>query len=130
MNSSALFLVRAKGERLLELIDHEEQAIPLREGIERRRGPSGSKPRQRPRHGISEGGERVLSRPEQNARPPVAAGEHAPGHRGKQPRAHDGRLAASGRAHDTEQRRADEPRNQLGHEPFASVEVMGVRGLE
>ena len=62
--------------------------------------------------------------------PVLAARQHAAGERGQQPGPHDRRLAAARRADDREQRRADEPRDELGDEPLAPEEVLGVGGVE
>ena len=73
---------------------------------------------------------RVLARPHQRARPAFAAGQDPAGQRGQQTGPDDGRLAAAGRADDAEQRRADEPRDELGDELLAAEEVVGVVDVE
>jgi hypothetical protein len=99
----ALRLVLARGEDLFELVDHEHP-VPI--AAEPARGP-----RERA------GG--VLAGPDQRLRPVVAAGQDAARQRGQQPGPDGRRLAAAGRPDDREERRAHEPRDQLGHEPLA-----------
>ena len=73
---------------------------------------------------------RVLAGADQRARPSLAAGQHAAGERGQQPGPDHGGLAAAGGADDREQRRADEPRDQVGDELLAPEEVLGVVRVE
>ena len=57
-------------------------------------------------------------------------GSTPPASAGQQPGPHDRRLAAPGRPDDPEQRGADEPRDELGHEPLAPEEVRRVGDVE
>ena len=72
----------------------------------------------------------MLARAHQQQRPVLAAGQRAARQRGEQPGPDDRRLAAAGRADDAEQRRADELRDEVGDEPLAPAEVVGVGRLE
>lgn len=56
----------------------------------------------------------------------VASGEHAGLERGHEPGLDDGRLAASRRADDPNEWRAGQPRDEIGDEPLAAEEVLGV----
>ena len=58
------------------------------------------------------------------------AGQHAAGQRRQQAGAHRRGLPAAGRPDHGEQRRAHEPGDQLGHEPLATEEVLGVGRVE
>ena len=68
--------------------------------------------------------------PDEHLRPVLAAGQHAVRQGGQQAGPHDRGLAAARRAHDAEQRRADEPGDELGDEPLAAEEVRRVGDLE
>ena len=109
-----LRLVRAGGEQLLELVDREDTAPFPSE-------PAGcaAKLAQRP-----------LARPDQRLRPAVAPRQDAAREGGQQPGPQHRRLAAPRRSDDREQRCADQARDQLGDQPLASEEVLGVRGVE
>ena len=96
--------VAADREDLLELVDDEQV------GAVERRG--------------------VLAGADDPHRPALRAGERAARERRQQSGAHRRRLAAPGRTDDGEQRRADQPRDELGHEPLAAEEVLRVRGVE
>ena len=69
MNARALGLVTARRERLLELIDSDDQPV-------RRRGLGG---------GLLKRTQRMLARTQQRQRPTLAARQHAAGERGEQP---------------------------------------------
>ena len=72
----------------------------------------------------------MLARAHQQQRPVLAAGQRAARQRGQQTGPDDRGLAAAGRADDAEQRRADELRDEVGDEPLAPAEVVGVGRLE
>jgi hypothetical protein len=110
----ALRVVPAGCEDLLELVDRQDAAPLARE-------PAGR---------AAELQQRLLPGPDDCLGPVLAAGHHAPGEGWQQPGSHDRRLAAAGRADDREHRRADEACDQLGDEPFAPEEVLGVVGVE
>ena len=109
-----LVLVTAGREQLLELVDHQQAPSLAAEPLGRA-----------PQHA-----QRLLAGAYQRLRPVVAAGQHAARQRRQQPGSDHGGLAAARRADDGEQRRADEPRDQLGDEPLAPEEVRGVVGVE
>ena len=111
---AALLLVAAHGERLLELVDREQHAT-VAVGL---------------RGGVRELAQRMLARAHDHHVPVRAARQHAARQRRQQPGPHDRRLAAPGRPDDPEQRGADEPRDELGHEPLAPEEVRRVRDVE
>ena len=95
--------VVADREDLLELVDHEQVG-----GLDARVGAGADDPH----------------------RPALRARQRATRERRQQPRPHGRRLAAPGRPDDGEQRRADEPRDEFGHEPLTAEEVLRVRGVE
>ena len=109
-----LVLVTAGREQLLELIDHQKAPSLAAESLGR----------------APQLAQRLLAGADQRLRPVVAAGQHAARQRRQQPGSDHGGLAAARRADDGEQRRADEPRDQLGDEPLAPEEVRGVVGVE
>ena len=111
---AALLLVLARGEQLLELVDRQHGVPLAREAAGR----------------PAQLAQRLLAGTDHRLRPVLAARQHAAGERGQQPGPHDRGLAAARRADDREQRRADEARDQLGHEPLAPEEVLGVVGVE
>ncbi len=110
----SLRLVRAGGEQLLELVDRQDTAPFARE-------PAGcaAKLAQRP-----------LARPDQRLRPAIAPRQHAAREGGQQPSPQHRRLAAPGRSDDGEQRCVGHARDQLGDQPLAPEEVLGVGGVE
>ena len=110
----ALGLVLACREQLLELVDCQH-AVPFARETAGRAAQ------------LAQG---LLAGTDHGLRPILAARQHAAGERGQQPGSHDRRLPAPRRADDREQRSADEARHQLGDEPFAPEEVLGVVGLE
>ena len=63
-------------------------------------------------------------------RPALAARQHAAGELGQQPGPQRGGLAAPRGADHAEQRRADQPRHHLSHEPLAPEEERGVVPVE
>jgi hypothetical protein len=62
--------------------------------------------------------------------PAGAAGEDAAGEGREQAGAKDGRLAAAGRADDGEEAGTDQTGDELGDEPLATEEVVGIDWLE
>ena len=112
---AALLLVLAGGEQLLELVDREHAAPAS--------GEAAAIARRSSRIGCSPG--RISARGH-----PSLPGQHAARERGQQPGPHDRRLAAARRDRPREQRRTDEPRDQLGHELLAPEEVLGVVAVE
>ena len=66
----------------------------------------------------------------QHAPPAPAAGQHTAGEGREQTGAQDGGLAAARRADDAEEAGADEAGDELGDQPLAAEEVVGVDGLE
>ena len=114
MNSVRSAVVRADGEQLLELVDREHGAALAVELAGR----------------AAELAQRVLAGADQRLRPVGASGQDSAGEGGQQAGPHDRRLAAARRADDREQRRADEPRDELGDELLAAEEVLGVLGAE
>ena len=111
-NARALVLVAAGREQLFELVDGDDHAGPR---CRRRR------PRARAR---------LLAGPQQGDRPALAAGQHAGRQRREQPGPQRRRLAAPGRPDDARQRRAGEPRDQLGDQPLTAEEDVGVLDVE
>ena len=67
---------------------------------------------------------------DEHLRPVLAAGQHAARQGGQQAGPDDRGLAAARRSDDAEQRRADQPRDELGDEPLAAEEVRRVGDLE
>ena len=122
----ALFLGAAGGQELLELVDREEEASVGRERLER----LGERIlRTRDEH-AAQLLHRPLPRAQQQPPPAAAARQHSTRQRREQAGAEHRRLAAARRADDPEEARADQPRDELGHEPLAAEEVVGVDGLE
>ena len=114
MNAARSSLVAAGGEVLLELVDREH---------ERRPRPTPSSARSSSRSGCSPGRMTTCAQPSLPGSTPL-------GERGQQAGAQDRRLAAARRPDDAEQRRADEPGDELGDEPLAAEEVRRVGDLE
>ena len=74
--------------------------------------------------------QRPLAGTEQHAPPALAARQHSSGEGRKEAGAEDRRLAAARRADDAEEAGADEAGDELGNEPLASEEVVGIDRLE
>jgi hypothetical protein len=119
-------LGRARREQLLELIYREQDPLVRAQRFERFRHRI---VRTRGEH-APELVHRPLARPDEHAPPALAPGQHAAGERGQQPGTQQGRLAAARRADDAEEARAHEAGDELGHEPLAAEEVVGIGGLE
>ena len=122
----ALAVGAAGGEELLELVDGQEEAPAGRQRVEslgerilRSGNEHAAKLLQRPLAGAHE-----------HAPPAPAAGQHAFGEGRDETGAEDGRLAAARRADDAEEAGADEAGDELGDEPLAAEEVVGIDGLE
>jgi hypothetical protein len=109
-----LDLLAAGGERLLELVDRDDQPA-VRRGLG---------------HRLPERAQRVLAGAQERQRPSLAARQHAGGQRCEQARAQRGGLAAARRPDDAQQRRAGQARHHLGHEPLAPEEDPGVVDVE
>ena len=73
---------------------------------------------------------RPLAGAQQHPPPALAARQHSAGERRQEAGAEDRRLAAARRADDAEEAGADEPGDELGDEPLAAEEVLGVGRLE
>ena len=111
---------------LLELVDGEEQTCARGKRVERL-----GKRILRPRHEhAAKLVERPLSGAQQQPPPAFAARQDSAGEGRKKAGAEDRRLAAARRADDAEEARADEARDELGDEPLAAEEVVGVDRLE
>ena len=122
----ALGVGAAGGEQLLELVDGEEEACVggqrvegLGERILRSRHEHAAKLVQRP-----------LAGTQQQTPPALAARQHSSGEGRKKAGAEDRRLAAARRADDAEEAGADEAGDELGDEPLAAEEVVGIDRLE
>ena len=72
----------------------------------------------------------MRSRANQRLAPALGSRQHAAGECRQQPRANRRRLPAARRSDHGEQRRAHEPRDQLGDQPLAPEEVLGVGRVE
>ena len=122
----ALLLGAAGGEQLLELVDGEQQPLAGRKRVDscgERVGVIRSQPAGKLR-------QRVLTWPDQHPPPAFATWQHSGGQSGEEACPEQGGLAAARGAHDAEQAGADEVGDQLGHEPLATEEVVGIGGLE
>ena len=113
-----LRVVPAGRERLLELIhddEHMTSSVLIAVGrLER----------------LVESGHGLVARPQKDPVPPLAARKHARGERRHETCSHDRRLAASGGPYNAEQRRSDEPGDELGDESVATEEHVCVVHLE
>ena len=122
----ALGLGSAGGEELLELVDGEEEPPVRGQRVE-----SLGERILRPRH---EHAAQLIQRPlagaQQQTPPARATRQDASGERRKQAGAKHRRLAAARRADDAEEAGADEPGDELGDEPLAAEEVVGIHRLE
>ena len=130
----ALGLVATGDEDLLELVDDEHQPLAVGQPLERigdpRRGVLASGLGHRSREGSRQLRQRARAGAHHHPPPPLGAGDDTVGERRQQPGAHRRGLAASGRADDREQGRADQAGDQFGHEALAAEEVLGVRRVE
>ena len=122
----ALGVGAAGGEQLLELVDGEEEACVggqrvegLGERILRSRHEHAAKLLQRP-----------LAGTQQQTPPALAARQDSSGEGREETGAEDRRLAAARRADDAEEAGADEAGDELGDEPLAAEEVVGIDRLE
>ena len=122
----ALGVGAAGGEQLLELVDGEEEAFVggqrvegLGERILRSRHEHAAKLVQRP-----------LAGTQQQTPPALAARQDSSGEGREETGAEDRRLAAARRADDAEEAGADEAGDELGDEPLAAEEVLGIDRLE
>ena len=123
---SALGFGAAGGEQLLELVDNEEQALV---GGQRVEGLDKRIPRSR-----DEGAAKLVQRPlagtQQQTPPPLAARQGSCGEGREKAGADERRLAAARRADDAQEAGADEAGDELGDEPLAAEEVLGIHRLE
>ena len=130
----ALGLVATGDEDLLELVDHEHQALAGLEPLERvgdpRRGVLAPRLRHRPGEGPRELGQRALAGAHHRPPPALRAGNDPVGERRQETGAHGRGLAAARGADDREQGRADEAGDELGDQALAAEEVLGVGGVE
>ena len=122
----ALGFGAAGGEQLLELVDGEEEALVggqrvegLDERIPRSRDERAAKLVQRP-----------LAGAQQQTAPPLAARQDSSGEGREKTGADERRLAAARRADDAQEADADEAGDELGDEPLAAEEVLGIHRLE
>ena len=109
-------------EQLLELVDRDHDpllATEARQDVLRR-------PAERP----LELGAGVLPGSQQHLSPTGAAGQRPRAQRREHAGAQQRGLADSRRAEDPDQRPLGQPRDQLGHDPVAPAEEVGVRALE
>ena len=114
MKAARSWLVAAGGEDLLELVDGQHDPLVADQAAA----------------GVVEGPQRVLAGAQQDPLPVAAARQGPARQRRQQAGAQHRGLAAPGCADEREQRRADQSRHQLGDQPLAAEEVLGVVGLE
>ena len=107
-----LLLVAAEREHLLELIDDEQRALAALR-----------------KHPLKRG-QRMRARAHQPPVPAIGAGEHAARERRQQACSDRRGLPAPRRSDHREERRAHEPRDELGHQPLPTEEVLRVSGVE
>ena len=119
---AALGLLGARGEQLLELVDRDHDpllAAQARQDVLR----------QPAEHALKLGAG-VLPGSQQHLSPTGAAGQRPRAERREHAGAQQRGLADSGRAENPDQRPLGQPRDQLGHDPVAPAEEVGVRALE
>ena len=116
----------AGGEQLLELVDDEQEALVrgqrvqgLGKRIPRPRDERAAKLVQRPLPGA-----------QQQTPPPLAARQDPSGEGREKTGADEGRLAAARRSDDAQEADADEAGDELGDEPLAAEEILGIHRLE
>ena len=122
----ALRVGAAGGEQLLELVDGEEEACVAGQRVE----SLGERILRSGHEHAAKLFERPLAGTQQQTPPALAARQHSSGEGREKTGAEDRRLAAARRADDAEETGADEAGDELGDEPLAAEEVVGIDRLE
>ena len=111
---AALGIVGTERECLFELVDGDDKPRSPVRGADR----------------LLERGQWVQTGSQQGERPVLAPRQRTLRQGGQQSRTEHGRLAAAGRPHDAQQRRADETGDHLAHEPLAAEEELSIGDVE